>query len=246
MTILKGLALWGTTLTYKAFYNQGAKPHCADVARPMTSRLIGDMPLKVLGCAPGRACSAFCSLLLQDGSSFALHDGVREGFPGRFTVVKPAAVALHTTRDLRGDAPTTGVLTPDTANAQACWPAPAALRGSFLLADRGSSDLHSMSRVQDAGGCFLLRAKAGMHPQVIEACRDDGKRWRSLRHQALPTLHAQLPTRQRVDRVVRWQVDGQPLVLRLVVSWNPKTHRCCALLTNLPATRSRLDMICRA
>ena len=35
-------ALWGTTITYKAFYNQVAKPHFADFARAMTSRLIGD------------------------------------------------------------------------------------------------------------------------------------------------------------------------------------------------------------
>src|SRR5438552_6355701 len=30
-------ALWGTTVTYKAFYNQVAKPHFADFARTMTS-----------------------------------------------------------------------------------------------------------------------------------------------------------------------------------------------------------------
>src|SRR6266699_5667748 len=44
-------ALFDTTTTYKAFYNQVAKPHFADFARTMTSRLIGDMTLKVLGFA---------------------------------------------------------------------------------------------------------------------------------------------------------------------------------------------------
>src|SRR6266511_3080006 len=173
-----GLAL---TITSNAFSNQEAKARFADVARTMTSRLIGDMTLKVLGCAKGRACAAVRHLVLQDGSAFALHDGLREVFPGRFKGVKPAAVALHTPMDLLGDAPTTVVLTPDTTNAQAVLPEPASLRASVLLADRGSSDVHSLRRVQDAGGFLLIRAKAGMNPQVVEACREDGNRLRSLR-----------------------------------------------------------------
>src|SRR6266852_6940530 len=62
-------ALWGTTITYKAFSNQVAKPHCADFARTMAARLIGDMTLKVLGFAKGRAFAEFRHLVLQDGSS---------------------------------------------------------------------------------------------------------------------------------------------------------------------------------
>src|SRR5437867_3782773 len=90
-------ALWDTTITYKAFYNQVAKPHFADFARAMTSRLLGDMTLKVLGCAKGHACAEFRCIIIQDGRSFAIHDGLREVFPGRFKVVKPAAVERHTT-----------------------------------------------------------------------------------------------------------------------------------------------------
>src|SRR2546427_10540559 len=60
-------ALWGTTLTSKAFSNQVAKARCADFARTMTSRLLGDMTRTVLGCVKGRACAAFRPLILQDG-----------------------------------------------------------------------------------------------------------------------------------------------------------------------------------
>src|SRR3989449_3898834 len=125
-------ALFGTTVTYKAFSNQVAKPHFADVARTMAARLISDMTLKVLGFEKGRACGEFRHIVLQDGSSFAIHDGLREVFPGRFKAVKPAAVALHTTMDLLCDAPTTVVLTPDTANEQAFVPEPVSLRDSVL------------------------------------------------------------------------------------------------------------------
>ena len=190
-------ALWGTTITYKAFDNQVAKPRFADFARAMTSRLIGDMTLKVLGFVKGRAFAEFRHIIIQDGSSFAIHDGLREVFPGRFKVVKPAAVELHTTMDLLCDAPTTVVLTPDTTSEQAFLPEPASLRASVLLADRGYLDLHYMRRVQDAGGFFLIRAKAGMNPQVLDACREDGKRLRSLRNKPLKASHAKLPKRQR-------------------------------------------------
>ncbi len=239
-------ALFGTTVTYKAFYNQVAKPRFADFARTMTERLVSDMTLKVLGFKKGHAFAEFHHIVIQDGSSFAIHDGLREVFPGRFKAVKPAAVELHTTMDLLCDAPTTVVLTPDTASEQAFLPEPTALRDSLLMADRGYVDLHYLRRVQDEGGFFLIRAKAGMNPQVLEAFREDGKRLHSLRNKALQSIHAKLPKRQRVELVVRWHVEGQPLCLRLIISWNPRTKSFCYFLTNLPPQRYPLEVICRA
>jgi Transposase DDE domain. len=239
-------ALFGTTVTYKAFYNQVAKSHFADFVRTMTERLVGDMTLKVLGFKRGKAFAEFRHIVIQDGSSFAIHDGLREVFPGRFKVVKPAAVELHTTMDLLCDTPTTVVLTPDTTSEQAFLPEPPSLRGSLLLADRGYVDLHYLRRVQDEGGFFLIRAKAGMNPQVLEAFREDGKRLRSLRNKPLQTIHAKLPKRQRVELGVQWHVDGHPLCLRLVISWNRRTKSFCYLLTNLAPQRYPLDTICRA
>ena len=45
---------------------------------------------------------------------------------------------------------------------------------------------------------------------------------------------------------VQWQVDGHPLCLRLVISWNPRTKSFCYFLTTLPAKRYPLEVICRA
>ena len=116
----------------------------------------------------------------------------------------------------------------------------------MLLADRGDLDLHSLRRVQEAGGFLLIRAKAGRPPQGVEAWREDGTRLRSLRHKSLKAIHAKLPKRQRVELVVEWQVDEHPLRLRLLISWNRQTKDFCYLLTNLPEQRYRLDMIYRA
>src|SRR6266446_3084996 len=239
-------ALWGTSITYKAFYNQVAKTHFADFARTMTERLIGEMTLKVLGFQKGQAFAEFHHIVIQDGSSFAIHDGLREVFPGRFKAVKPAAVELHATMDLLCDAPTTVVLTPDTTNEQAFLPEPATLTGALLLADRGYIDLGYLRRVAQARGFFIIRAKAGMNPQVVEAFREDGKRLRSLRNKPLKAIHAKLPKRQRVELVVTWQVEAHTLRLRLLISWNRRTQEFCYLLTNLPAKRYHLDMLYRA
>ena len=46
-------ALWDVTLSYKAFYDQLAKPHFADFMRTMTARLVGEMTLKVFGFTKG-------------------------------------------------------------------------------------------------------------------------------------------------------------------------------------------------
>jgi hypothetical protein len=133
-------ALFGTTVTSKAFSNQVAKPRFADFARTMTERLVGDMTLPGLGVEKGQAFAEFRHIVIQDGSAFAIHDGLREVFPGRCKVVTPAAVELPTTLDLLCDAPTTVVLTPDTTSAQAFLPEPTSLRDSVLLADRGDVD----------------------------------------------------------------------------------------------------------
>ena len=50
---------------------------------------------QVVGFEAGEAFSAFHRLSLQDGTSFALHKALAEGFPGRFNPVRPAAVERH-------------------------------------------------------------------------------------------------------------------------------------------------------
>ena len=86
-------ALFGTTVTYKAFDTQVAKLHLADVARTMAARLISAMTLHVLGFEKGHVFGAFRHIVLQDGSCLAIHDGLRAVLPGRFKTVQPAAYA---------------------------------------------------------------------------------------------------------------------------------------------------------
>ena len=93
---------------------------------------------------------------------------------------------------------------------------------------------------------MIIRAKAGMNPQVVEAWREDGLRLRSLRNQPRKVIHAKRPQRQRVALVVLWQVEEHARRLRLLIRWNRRTKEFCSLLPNLPAQRYHLEMISRA
>ena len=89
--------LWDGESTYKAFYNQMLKASCGEFLRTSLCDIMGKLTRKVLGFEAGHAFSAFNRLVIQDGSSFALHNALADIFPGRFNAVKPAAVELHCT-----------------------------------------------------------------------------------------------------------------------------------------------------
>lgn len=237
-------ALWDMEVSYKAFYKQLAKATGTDLLRTSLGDLMGKLTLKVLGFQPGEAFSEFTRIIIQDGSSFAVHDALGHVFPGRFTTVKPAAVELHCTLEVLRDAPLTVVLSPDTDAEHAYLPEPASLSGALFLADRGYLDLSYLREVDRHGGSFIVRAKEGLNPRVIDAFREDGKRMKACQDRDLQAIITQLPKKQRVELDVEWLLDHQPLRLRLIVSWN-KAKKCFVyLLTNLPKSRYNIEKIC--
>jgi len=183
-------ALWDLEVSYKAFYNQLAKPSCSEFLRTSLCDILGKLTLKVLGFQEGAALSEFDQIVMQDGSSFAIHDALRQVFPGRFSAVKPAAVELHCTMDLLHDAPITIVLSPDTDSEQVYLPAPESLKGSLFLADRGDLNLTYLSDVAHQGGFFVVRAKEALNPLVIDAYREDGKPLKGCRERDLQAIVA--------------------------------------------------------
>ena len=42
----------------------------------------------------------FEQIVVQDGSSFAVHDSLSDVFKGRFTTISPAAVEIHVSWDM--------------------------------------------------------------------------------------------------------------------------------------------------
>jgi hypothetical protein len=237
-------ALWDTQSTYKAFYQQLAKASCAEFFLTSLCDVMGKLTMKVLGFEAGQVFSEFNRLVIQDGSSFALHNALAHVFPGRFRAVKPAAVELHCTMDLLQDAPITISLSPDTDSERAYLPEPETLKGDLFLADRGYLDLTYLRDIDRHGGFFIVRGKAGLNPHVIDAFREDGKRIKSCQGRDLKAIISKFPKRQRAECRVEWIMDHEPFALRLIVRWNPQKKSFDYLLTNLEPTRYSIHAVC--
>jgi hypothetical protein len=235
---------WQLQSSYKAFYNQLLKPTAAELFRISLCHLMSTLAMKVLGFEAASAFSEFRRILIQDGSSFAIHKALATVFAGRFNAVSPAAVELHCTLDLLQDAAITISLSPDTDSERAYLPEPASLKDALLLSDRGYLDLTYLRDVDRHGGCFIFRGKTDLNPRVITAFREDGKPIESSKDRDLKAIVSKLPKRQRAELEVEWFIEGEPFRLRLVVSWNPKTKSFCYLLTNLPQDRYTIEMVC--
>lgn len=237
-------ALFGFTMDYKPFYDQLAKREFATFMRETARRLLETLVIRVLGVAPGGAFSEFRRIVIQDGSSFAIKDALKEVFPGRFKKVKPAAVELHATLDLLDESLSKVTLTADTASERTALPKASSLGGSLLLADRGYFDRDYLSELTKAGASFVIRAPKGLNPKVLEAFDAKGQRIRQFCGKPLKTLR--IAKRGAVDLQVGWEVPGQSLECRLIVAWNATTNEFQYLATNLPPGRYSVSEVAKA
>ena len=236
--------LWELDTDYNAFYKQLLKPATPEFFLTSLSDIMSQLTRKVLGFEAGAAFSEFGRLILQDGSSFALHHALADLFPGRFNAVSPAAVELHCTMDLLQDAPLVIALSPDTDSEHHYRPEPESLRGDLLLADRGYLDLTYLRDIDHHGGFFIMKSKAGLNPRVIDAHREDGQRLKSCQDRDFQALTSKWPKQQRAELDVEWLIEGEPFRARLIVSWNPKDKCFNYLITNLPKDKYTICLIC--
>ncbi len=81
----------------QAFYNRLARPGFANFMHRMSTRLVDRLSVETLAPEGHAAVARFKDIVIQDGSSFALKEKLRDVFPGRFTTIEPAAVEVHAT-----------------------------------------------------------------------------------------------------------------------------------------------------
>ena len=74
----------------------------------------------------------------------------------------------------------------------------------------GYLNVTSLSNVAHQGGFFVVRAKEGLNPLVINAYRDEGTPLKGCQERDFQAIVAPLPKRQRVNLIVAWWVEGQP------------------------------------
>ena len=223
----------GLAVHYKPYYDKLNTPCFPRIMMGVFQSMLTELSLPVLAPLRAGPFAQFDDILLHDGSSFAVHDALAEAFAGRFTAVSPAAVELHCTMSLFSDNFITVTLTGDSECERHHLPAPEELKGKLVMGDRGYDSTGYMRRVDEAGGCFLIRARKSLNPRVI-TIHQRGGRYRKLEGKPLRTVLRRLPKDESFDMDVCWE-DGKELrcFFRIVVRWNPAKKEWVRLLTNL-------------
>lgn len=226
----------GLRTRYKAFYNQLAKPAFPRFMRAVFQDLLSQLSQDVLRPVAGTALSAFEDVVIQDGSSFAVHDALARTFGGRFTKIRPAAVEVHTFLSVFHDQVLRAHVAADKEAEAQFLPPPGALRGKLLLADRGYESLDYWERLDRQGGFFIIRGRKTLNPHLVRA-RGLGPRLRRFEGQRLHDSLARLP-RRCVDLLVEFRAfRATPLRLRMVLLWVPTRRHFLILVTNIPRRR---------
>jgi hypothetical protein len=225
-------ALSGCSVQYKPFHNQLSKRAFPVFMREVFRKALTGLVLRVLRPMELSKLNRFKDIVIHDGTSFALHVGLRHAFPGRFTKIKPAAVELHTTMSVFRDQVSGVQVAPDVCGEREFLPPPEWLGDKLLLADRGYAELRYCVRVQQAGGSFLFRFKRDTNPRVTAAWVGDQpvRTWAGRRFQdVLGRLRG-----QSADLDVQWRRGSESIRMRLVVLRRLQAKGYVLLATNLP------------
>lgn len=224
----------GESVCYKPYYNK-----LDGAGFPRLMRSIADGVLRTLCCPVLRAIkrgpfARFRDILIQDGSSFALHDALTPDFPGRFTTVSPAAVEIQMTMSLYQDSAIFTEVTADSECERHYLPPPEAMRNLLVLADRGYDSTEYMLAVESQGGHFLIRIRRSLDPIVTRIYRR-GAVYRRLEGESLNDVLKRAPKKECLDIDVGWQTkSGQTTwQTRVVAVWNSRDKAWIRLMTNL-------------
>ncbi|OED42234.1 hypothetical protein ACH42_12350 [Endozoicomonas sp. (ex Bugula neritina AB1)] len=190
--------------------------------------------------------SEFDHILIQDGSSQAIYDALKDAFLGRFSAVSPAAVELHTTMDLLSDNLVRVQLTEDTRPERDCLPPlPSSMANMLMLIDAGYFELELFVAIDDRECSFICKAPQIINPKIINAVREDGKNHNRYKGQKLKEVLSGFPKDQCFDLDVEWPAF-KGWIYRLIVRWNDKKQKWVFILTNLNRVEFTLSEVLQA
>ena len=223
----------GLSTQYKAFYNRLAQPAFPVFVRQVYRDILRRLSQNVLRGAARDKLGHFTDVVVQDGSSFAVHDALAETFGGRFTKIRPAAVELHAFASVFKDQLLEAQLAPDKEAERTFLPRPEDLTGKLLLADRGYQSLDYWQQLTAAGAFFVMRGKSDLNPHVLRV-RGPGGRLTRFEGHRLQDIVPRLP-RHRLELVVQWNFPrGETLRLRMVLIKRTHKKEPMILITNVP------------
>jgi hypothetical protein len=224
----------GTAVNYKPYYERLDTPGFPAWMQSVFEGLMSSLYLEVLTPLKDSPFARFDDIVLHDGSSFALHEGLSRAFPGRFTTVSPAAVELHVSMSLLHDNVTSVTVTPDSECERHHAPEPEHLQGKLLMADRGYDGRPYMAAIDAQGGHFLIRVRDQLDP-VVSRIHRRGSRYRKLEGKRLSSVLRAAPKGKLLDMDVHWPTPngGAQYSFRLIAGYHGPDKGWMRLMTNL-------------
>ena len=233
----------GRFVNYKPYYERLDTNGFAEMMRAVTKKMCQQLRTSVLSSVNCRPLLPYEDVIIHDGTSFALRDGLSQVFPGRFTQVSPAAIELHVTMSLFSDNFTKVSVSPDKECERHYAPPPETLKNKLFLADRGYDAIPYLQAIADSGGAFVVRLRSIQDPTVIRVVRETTsvKRHEGRRlSEVLPFL-----SKSKVhDLDLMFSANRKSnFSSRMVLRWNRKKKEWHRLLTNIARCQSGKQQI---
>ncbi len=230
-----------TSVAYKPFHNQLRKAEFARFMEAVVAQAIQVFGNQLSAELPSKL-KQFNQVLLQDGSSFAIHPDLAEVFPNRFKGKSPAAVECHMTMSLQDEQPAKLSISADTASERQFLPAAESLSNSLLLADAGYVGIEYMSNVQRHHGYFLMRSSKWFNPTITRALNSKSKELKSYVGVKLKALQQRRGSKApMLDLDVKWP----KYQCRMVMFWHAEEKRYLWWITNLPREQFSAEEVSR-
>ena len=201
-----------TDVQYKPFHNQLSKPEFVTLMKSLVDVALNKWQQQILGT--DATLSDFTRIVMQDGSSFAVHDSLKETFKGRFTKISPAAIEVHVSWDLLKGYPEDISVSPDSQAEYDFLPEAKSLVDTLFLADRGYFKLSYLESIDIAGGFYIVRAKTTVNPVVVAAFNRHGKVLKRFSQKKQKDVKKYIRRSVIVDMDVEGKTD-----YRLIASW---------------------------
>ncbi len=234
-------------INYKPYYEKLDTNGFPEFMRLLFEKMMSVMYLKVLAPLRKGPFNEFRDIVIHDGTCFALHDCLRDEFPGRFSSVSPAAVELHATMSLFHDNLTAVTVTADSECERHYTPDAKELSRRLFLGDRGLDTRQYMNQIHQARGSFVIRVRSLYKPRVVKIYRR-GSRYRRLEGRKLDQVLKAAPKSRVLDMDISWHGrKARPwYYFRMVAKFNRSENSWLRLVTNLPRSAFSANAVLKA
>jgi putative transposase len=178
----------GVTIEESSFY---------DRFTPALSAMLSILLERVLAHTLGRGrrargrLAAFASIMVADSTVVRLHRLLAKAFPGTRTHQAPAALKAHVLFTVTGAGKQSVQITCERRSDRRTMTLGPWIRGKLLIVDLGYFDYRLLARIDALGGFFIVRAKKGINPIIVDrhsTCR--GRAIAVIGERLQPVLHA--------------------------------------------------------